>query len=83
MRPPGNRCPQWLLATKLFNRPTVYLSLPYKFFGAVNVHEYKFAPYRMLNLSAHTKHFIFHAFRSTASLNVCFDLFRYLSRRTC
>jgi hypothetical protein len=34
-----------------------------------------------MNKSTHNKHFVFHARVATRMYDVCFDLFRYLSRR--
>ncbi|GAA4325434.1 hypothetical protein GCM10023184_13400 [Flaviaesturariibacter amylovorans] len=34
-----------------------------------------------MNTSTHNKHFIFHTPGATRMYDVCFDLFRYLSRR--
>jgi len=34
-----------------------------------------------MNMSTHNKHFIFHKQACTRVYDVCFDIFRYLSRR--
>jgi hypothetical protein len=34
-----------------------------------------------MRTSTHNKHFVFHALVATRTYDVCFDLFRYLSRR--
>ena len=36
-----------------------------------------------MNTSTHNKHFVFHGGACTRVYDVCFDVFRYLSRRGC
>jgi hypothetical protein len=52
------------------------------FFCVIPVHTFTFVlHFTKLNKTSHTKHFVFHSLHSSAMYEVCFDLFRYLSRR--